>query len=95
MLGALAADLRASPLLTVLERWDTQSMEKVRPDVVLVDAAQTTAEQFRDLIALCPTLLSVDPETYQLNMLSSPPQADLTEMARMIETISLTLHPPA
>jgi hypothetical protein len=47
------------------------------------------------LIALCPTLLSVDPETYQLNMLSSPPQADLTEMARMIETISLTLHPPA
>jgi hypothetical protein len=95
MLGALAADLRASPLLTVMERKEIEPAEKVRPDVVLVDAARVTPEQFSTLISICSTLLSIDPVTHQLTVLSSPHQADLTEMVRMIEMISITLQPPA
>jgi hypothetical protein len=95
MLGALAADLRASPLLTVTEQKDAETLETLRPDVVLVDAAQVQPEQFRDLISICPTILSVDPVTHQLTVLASPHQADLDEVARVIEMISITLHPPA
>ena len=95
MLGALAADLRASPLLHVIEQKEVETLGSLRPDVALVDAAQITAEQFRDLIPLCPSILSVDPETHQLTVLSSPHQADLDEIARVIEMISIILRPPA
>lgn len=95
MLGTLAADLRASPLLNVTEQKDSETLETLRPDVVLVDAAQVQPEQFRDLISICPTILSVDPTTHQLTVLSSPHQADLDEVARVIEMISITLYQPA
>lgn len=95
MLGTLAADLRASPLLTVTEQKDAEILEAIHPDVVLVDAAQVQPEQFRELISICPTILSLDPVTHQLTVLSSPHQADLDEIARVIEMISITLQPPA
>jgi hypothetical protein len=94
ILGELAADLRASPLLYVTEHKGGQPLDTLRPDVVLVDAAQVQPEQFRELISLCPTILSLDPVTHHLTVLSSPHQADLTETARMIEMISITLHQP-
>jgi len=94
MLGELASDLRVSPLLHVIEQEEVQPLD-APPHVILVDAAQSTAEQFRQLIPLCPTILSVDLETRQMNVLCSPPQADLAEMARVIEKISLILQSPA
>jgi hypothetical protein len=95
MLGELAADLRASPLLHVTEQKEVETLGGLSVDMILVDSAQSTDEQFRDLIPLCPTILSIDPETHQLTVLSSPHQADLTDTVRMIEMISLILRPPA
>ena len=96
MLGELAAILRFSPLLQVIERKTSASLEKHHPDVILVDAAEVTPEQFHTLTAICPAILSLDPETYQLTILSSPHQANqLAEMARVIEILSFTLRQPA
>lgn len=95
MLGELAANLRASPLLQVIEQNEIQSLEILHPHVILVDSAQSTPEQFRQLIPLCPILLSVDPETRQVNLLCSPPQADLAELAHLIEGIALIFNPSA
>jgi hypothetical protein len=95
VLGELAAILRVSPLLQVAERKTSETLGQLRPNVILVDSALVTPEQFRDLMGICPIILSVDPETHQLNLLSSPRQSDLAETARVIETISLTLHQPA
>ncbi len=92
MLGALAADLRASPLLDVTEQKEAAILDTIHPDVILVDAAQITVEHFRDLIPICPTILSVDPETHQLIVLSSPHQANqLAEIARVIGFLSYAL----
>lgn len=95
MLGDLAANLRAWPFLSVVERESAHTLEELRPDVILVDAEQAAPEQFYKLIALCPTILSVDPETHQLNILSSPRQADLAEMARVVGILSFALSQPA
>lgn len=95
MLGVLAADLRACPLLDVIEREEVAMLNALRPDVALVDALQVTPEQFSELLPICPTILSVDPETRQLTILSAPHQVDLTETARVIEELSFILHPPA
>jgi hypothetical protein len=98
MLVALAAALRVSPLLHVAEYSDcdeTASLAELHPNMILVDAAQVTPEQFRDLISICPIILSVDPVTHQLTVLASPHQADLDEVARVIEMISITLYQPA
>ena len=95
MLGVLAADLRDSPLLEVIERKEGETLDALHPDIILVDAFQTNEEHFRDLIPICPTILSLDPVTHQLNILSSPRQADLAEIARVVEMLSLTLHQPA
>jgi hypothetical protein len=50
----------------------------------------------RDLTALCPTLLSIDPDSHQLTILSSPRQAhELAEAARVIGILSFALPQPA
>jgi hypothetical protein len=96
MLGELAADLRVSPLLQVVERKTSGALGALHPDVILVDAAEVTPEQFSKLTAICPSILSVDPESYQLTVLSSPHQANpLAELARVIGILSLILHQPA
>ncbi len=93
-LRALAAVLRVSPLLDVVERNETDPSDGLRPALILVDAAQATPEQFRELIEVCPAIISVDPETYQLTVLSSPHQSNpLAEMARVIGILSFTLQP--
>jgi hypothetical protein len=95
MLGKLAADLRVSPRLQVIEKKELDANDAIHPDVILVDAAQSTPEQFRLLIPLCPTIFSIDPETHQLIVLSSPHQENLAELARVIERISLMFNPLA
>jgi hypothetical protein len=98
-LGALAAMLRVSPLLHVMERQTLEgaaSPDNAWPDVILVDATRITPEQFRDLLAAypqpCPILLGIDPLTCQLTVLSSPNSANqLAEAARVIGILSLTL----
>jgi hypothetical protein len=96
MLGELTADLRVSPLLQVVECKTSDDLRELRPDVILVDAAEVTPEQFHKLTALCPAILSLDPESYQLTVLSSPHQANpIADMARVIGILSLILHQPA
>ena len=93
MLRDLAANLRVSPLLDVLEcTRDEVSLGNCHPDVILVDAARVSPEQFSQLIALCPAILSLDPDTYQLTLHSFPHQANpLADMARVVGIISLCL----
>lgn len=97
MLGALAAILRVSPLLQVVERHTCKEIilsNPLHPDVILVDAAQVTPEQFGLLIEVCPTILSIDPITYQLTVLPSPnPASPLAEVARVIGILSFALQP--
>jgi hypothetical protein len=97
ILNALAPLLRASPLLQVTECHagdEVAALGAFHPDVVLVDAAQITPEQFSELLEICPTLLSVDPTTYQLTVLSSSNQSHaISETARAIEILSLAIHP--
>jgi hypothetical protein len=96
MLGELAAVLRVSPLLQVVERKTSSALGTLHPDVILVDAAEVTPEQFTKLAALCPAILSIDPESYQLTILSAPRQANpLAEMARVVGILSFTLTQPA
>jgi hypothetical protein len=96
MLGELAADLRVSPLLQVVECKTSDDLGELHPDVILVDAAQVTPEQFHKLTAICPSIISVDPESYQLTVLSFPRRANpLAELARVIGIFSLILHQPA
>jgi hypothetical protein len=103
MLAALAASLRVSPLLDVVERRDGNEnfpLGGVHPDMILVDAVQVTPEQFCELLAACPqsrpSILSIDPFTYQLTVLSSPNHAQpLAETARVIGILSLALPQPA
>lgn len=69
------------------------------PDVILVDGAQITPEQFQSLLAMSPasrfTLISVDPLTYQLTVLSSPRSTrPLARVARIIEILSEILSNP-
>ena len=99
----LGCHLRASPLLQVVERHTLEevgSQGGFQPHVIVVDAAQITPEQFGKLIAACalpsPVILSIDPITYQLTVLSSPkPLSPLAEAARVIEVLSFTLSQPA
>ncbi len=99
LLRRLAVTLRDSPLLQVEESnlCDEISVAGLfYPDVILVDGAQITPEQFRELLASCntsrSTLISIDPLTYQLIVLSSPPSArPLARVAQVIEILSLTL----
>lgn len=97
MLGALAANLRPSPLLDVVERRTIEEVSAqggIQTNVTVVDAAQITPEQFESLIRICPTILSVDPDTYQLTVLSSPRQANaIAGLAHVIGILSLTLEP--
>jgi hypothetical protein len=96
MLGELAAILRVSPLLQVAERQTSRDLNDLHPDLILVDAAEVTPEQFTKLTALCPTLLSIDPDSHQLTILSSPRQAhELAEAARVIGILSFALPQPA
>jgi hypothetical protein len=99
MLGALAANLRVSPLLQVMERHTLEevgSQGGLQPHLIVVDAAQITPEQFGKLIAACalsnPVILSIDPISYQLTVLSSPkPASPLAEAARVIGVLSFAL----
>ena len=93
MLRDLAANLRVSPLLDVVEcASDAPAPDNCYPDVILVDAAQVNPEQFSALIALCPAILSIDPDTYQLTLHSFPHQANpLADMARVVGLIALSL----
>jgi hypothetical protein len=99
MLAALAAALRVSPLLRIVEQrngGEAASLGDLHPDVILVDAEQVTPEQFRELIPICPSILSVDPLSYQLTVLSPPnPANPLTETARVVCILSFALPQPA
>lgn len=95
-LGDLATLLRVSPLLQVVERKTANTLGKLHPDVILVDAAEVTPEQFQKLTAHCPAIISLDPESYQLTIHSIPHQANhLAELARVIGILSFTLPQPA
>jgi hypothetical protein len=97
VLGALSSLLRVSPQLDVMEcdpLTEVGSPGLSRPDVILVDAEQTTPEQFSEFIDSCPVILSVDPLTYQLTLLSSPCQDNrLVKTARVIEILSFMFQP--
>jgi hypothetical protein len=101
MLEGLAANLRVCPLLQVAERQtleDVCSQGEFQPHMIVVDAAQITPEQFGKLIAACelpnPVILSIDPITYQLTVLSPPkPVTPLAEAARVIGILSFALQP--
>lgn len=99
LLASLAALLRVSPLLCVTEQRNNQELvvqDSLHPDVILVDAEQVTPEQFSALIEICPTLLSVDPNTHQITVLSSPHQSQsMSETARVIGLLSLILSQSA
>ena len=99
ILENLAAALRVLPLFDVMERRTSEeltSLGELHPDVILVDAAQVTPEDFHLLIEVCPTIISIDPETLQLTVLSSPQHTNaIAEVARVIGILSLTLHQPA
>lgn len=92
LLKDLAATLRVSPLLDVEYDSDLTSRINDHPDVILVDAATIAPEQFSALIAICPAILSLDPDTYQLTLHSFPHQANpLADLARVVGLISLSL----
>ncbi len=93
MLGELASTLRVSPLLDIIEgAGDLTSLGNLHPAVILVDAAVVIPEQFSALIAICPVILSVDPDTYQLTILSFSHQPNsLADLARVIGLIALCL----
>jgi hypothetical protein len=101
-LRELAAALRSSPLLVVAEcsLCDEHSIPEIfHPDVILVDGAQITPEQFQTLLVSVPssrsTLIGVDPFTYQLTVLSSPCGArPLARVARIIEILTVSLSIP-
>ena len=92
LLGDLAATLRVSPMLEVEHARTLTSLVNDHPDVILVDAAAIAPEQFSELIALCPIILSLDPETYQLTLHAFPhPINPLADLARVVGLISLSL----
>lgn len=95
LLSELAVILRGSLLVEVLERDDNPEIltpGEPHPDVILVNAEQVTPEQFSQLIGLHSALISVDPLTYQLTILSTPPHTDLVaETARVIKILLFTL----
>jgi hypothetical protein len=92
MLSDLAARLRASPLLDVEHSSDLTTLGNFSPDLILVDAAAIAPEQFSALIASCPSILSIDPETYQLTLHAYPHQTNpLVDVAHVVEIISLCL----
>jgi len=103
MLGALAAVLRTSPLLQVVERHAREAtalLGELPPEVILVDGGEITPEQFSGLLAACadipPAILSIDPLTYQLTVLAYPTRAaSLAEVARAIGILALTFHQTA
>ena len=99
ILKALVPVLRVSPLLHVIEQDADQAsaaLEELRPDVIVVDAAQVTPEQFCELIEICPNIISLDPDTCQLTVFSSPRHANtIAEVARVIGALSFTLRQPA
>jgi hypothetical protein len=102
LLHRLAAALRGSPLLQVEERSlcaEVSALGDDHPDVILVDGEQITPEQFHELLDASSTshsvLISVDPLTYQLTVLSSPISSrSLGRIAQVIEILSLTLPTP-
>jgi hypothetical protein len=57
---------------------------------------QVSPEQFRVLIAICSSILSIDPDTHQLTVLSPPRHTHpLTETARIVGLLSFVLPQPA
>jgi hypothetical protein len=101
LLHRLATALHRSPRLQVVEgNLNNPAGGEIPPDVILVDGAQVTPEQFRELLESAPfsrsVLISIDPSTYQLTVLSSPCRAQPLEcIAQGIETLSFTLCQPA
>ena len=102
ILRRLAAALRGSPILEVVEGsiCDTITpLVEFSPDVILVDGAQITPEQFHELLDSAPSsrsiLISIDPLTYQLTVLSAPtcPQP-LERTAQVVEILSAILSQP-
>ena len=92
MLGEMVASLRVSPLLEVECASELASLGNFLPDVILVDAEQITAEQFCEMLTICPIILSLDPDTYQLTLHSFPHQPHtLADLARVVGHISLSL----
>jgi hypothetical protein len=99
LLRRLAAALRDSLLLDIMEQNRSNEISapgSFRPDVILVDGAQITPEQFHHLLDYTPSspsaLISIDPLTYQLTVLSSPHCAEpLARLSQLIEILSLNL----
>ena len=102
LLRRLAAALRGSHLLDLTEYTcceEVASWGEFQPDVILVDGSQVTPEQFQVLLACDPssqiTIISIDPLTYQITVLSSPcGSRPLTDVARIIEILSVSLSQP-
>jgi hypothetical protein len=101
MLEALAAHLRISPLLQVVELHTCEEVAfqaEIQPNVIAVDAEQITPEQFGLLMAACaalkPMIVSIDPLTYQITILPPPSSASpLAEVARVVGILSFALQP--
>ena len=103
LLRRLAKNLRLSPRLQVFESHtcdEIQAQATFHPELILVDAAQVTPEQFQELLDFAPAtgsvLISVDPLTYQLTILSSQACArPLAQIVQLIEMLSEALPQPA
>jgi hypothetical protein len=102
LLHRLAAALRDSPLLIVEEHSlcaEISTSGEFHPDVILVDGGQIMPEQFHELLASPATsqstLISIDPLTCQLTILSPPRGArPMEHIAHVIEILSLSLPTP-
>lgn len=102
MLRALAGALHSSPRLYVLEhdsRSDLQAFGGFHPDVILLDAEQSTAEQFTEILSSellsQAILISIDPQTYQIIVLSPLHYTrPIARIARVIEILSVYLPKP-
>ena len=97
LLEGITQVLQASGVLTVRSfslLSDVAALIDLHPDLILVDDAQITASQIKTLIFSfspnpIPPILSLDPNTQQLTLLSAQqyPVASLEELTRVIELI--------
>ncbi len=100
-LTSLALYLRGLDVLQVLEGGPEETpaaLGACHAALVVVDAARTTPAHFELLLTACtqppPILISLDPLTYQLTVLSCPRHNPMAETARVLGMLALALHPP-
>ncbi len=99
LLRRLATALRSFPRLYVEERQhihESLILDQFQPEVIVVDGMQITPERFQEMLNGSSfsdvTVISIDPLTYQLTVLSTPRGArPLARVAKVIEVLSLAL----